>query len=437
MGLIKATLGATNSVLADQWREYFYCDALPNNILVSKGIKIISNRSSNVNGNYNIISNGSVIAVADGQCMMIVEQGKVVEICAEPGEYLYDSSTEPTILFGRLNKTSILNTFRNIGKRITFGGEAPKDQRVYYFNIKEFTGNKYGTPAPVPFRIVDNNIGLDMDITIRCFGEYSYRITNPLLFYTNVCGNIETTYDRAQIDEQLKSELLTSLQPAFANISKMGIRYSALPSHTKELSDSLNKILSEKWKNLRGLEIVSLGISSIKANETDEVMIKELQRNAAFKNPTMAAAQLVGAQSVAMQEAAKNQNAGSVMAFMGMNMANSTSDVNVQELFQMGKSSEELQHHIQDKVESWTCSCGNIASGKFCSNCGARKPDMQSELWICTCGAKNKGKFCSECGAQKPITKTFRCSNCGWESIDLTKEPKFCPECGVSLKKGN
>ena len=438
MGLIKATLGATKGVLADQWREYFYCDALPNNVLVSKGRKRISNRSSNVNGSYDIISNGSVIAVADGQCMMIVEQGKVVEICAEPGEYIYDSSTEPTIFFGGLDKTSILSTFKNIGKRITFGGEAPKDQRVYYFNMKEFTGNKYGTPAPVPFRIVDKNIGLDMDITIRCFGEYSYRITNPLLFYINVCGNVETTYDRRQIDEQLKSELLTSLQPAFANISKMGIRYSALPSHTKELSESLNEILSEKWKNLRGLEIVSLGISSIKASETDEAMIKELQRNAAFKNPTMAAAQLVGAQSVAMQEAAKNQNAGSVMAFMGMNMANKISGANVQDLFQMGKSTDEAQRNVQDKIDSWTCSCGNIASGKFCSNCGAKKPDMQSELWLCTCGAKNKGNFCSNCGAPKTrITTKIRCANCGWEPIDLTKEPKFCPECGAPFKKGN
>ena len=438
MGLIKATLGATKGVLADQWREYFYCDSLPNNVLVSKGKKKISNRSSNVNGSYNIISNGSVIVVADGQCMMIVEQGKVVDICAEPGEYIYDSSTEPTIFFGKLDKTSILSAFENIGRRITFGGEVPKDQRVYYFNMKEFTGNKYGTPAPVPFRIVDKNIGLDMDITIRCFGEYSYRITNPLLFYINVCGNIETAYDRKQIDEQLKSELLTSLQPAFANISNMGIRYSALPSHTKELADSLNDILSEKWKNLRGLEIVSLGISSIKASEKDEAMIKELQRNAAFKDPTMAAAQLVGAQSVAMQEAAKNQNAGSVMAFMGMNMANNTSGINVQELFQMGKSNDEVQSNVQDKVDNWICSCGNIASGKFCSNCGAKKPNEQNELWLCTCGTMNKGKFCSECGTPKSkIIKNIRCNNCGWESTDSTKDPKFCPECGTPLKKDN
>ena len=314
MGLIKAGFGAVGGVLADQWKEYIYCDALPADVLAVKGSKRTSSRSSNKKGFENVISHGSVVAVADGQCMIIVEQGKVVDICAEPGEYVYDRNTEPSLFTGKLSQ-SIPAVFANIGKRFGFGGEAPMDQRVYYFNTKELVGNKYGTPSPVPFRVVDRNIGLDMDISIRCFGEYSYRITNPILFYTNVCGNVDYAYNRDNIDGQLKTELLTALQPAFAKISALGIRYSALPGHTMELANALNEVLSAKWAQLRGVEIVSFGVSSVKASEEDEKMIKELQRNAAFRDPNMAAAHLVGAQAAAMQAAAANDGAGPAMAF--------------------------------------------------------------------------------------------------------------------------
>ena len=320
MGLIKAALGAAGGVLADQWKEYFYCEAIPESVLAVKGLHRVSGRSSNYKGNENIITNGSVIAVADGQCMILVDQGKVTELCAEPGEFVYDSSTEPSIFSGQLGQ-SILDTFKNIGKRFTFGGEAPKDQRIYYLNTKELIGNKYGTPSPVPFRVVDQRAGIDIDINIRCFGEYSYRICDPILFYTNVCGNVTDEFARERLDGQLKTELLTALQPAFARISDMGIRYSALPGHTMEMADALNEVLSAKWRKLRGLEIVSFGVSSVKANEEDEKMLKEMQRNAAFMDPTRAAAHMVGAQAAAMQAAASNQNAGPAMAFMGMNMA--------------------------------------------------------------------------------------------------------------------
>ena len=237
MGLIKAALGAAGGVLADQWKEYFYCEALPSNVIAVKGRKKVSGRSSN-NGSDNIISNGSVISVADGQCMLIVEQGKVVDLCAEPGEYTYDSSTEPSVFSGNLG-SSIAEVFKNVCKRFTFGGEAPKDQRIYYFNTKEMPGMKYGTPNPVPFRVVDNKIGLDVDIAIRCFGEYSVRVSNPLLFYTNVCGNVIADYTVDRLENQMRSELLTALQPAFARISEQGVRYSAIPAHTTELADAL------------------------------------------------------------------------------------------------------------------------------------------------------------------------------------------------------
>ena len=267
MGLIQAALGSAGGVLADQWKEYFYCEALPENVLVVKGKKKATGRSSNTKGDDNIITNGSIIAVADGQCMIIVEQGKVVDLCAEPGEYTYDMSTEPSIFDGGKLSANIKAVFANLGKRFTFGGEAPKDQRIYYFNTKEILGNKYGTPSPVPFRVVDQRAGIDIDISIRCFGEYSYRVTNPILFYTNVCGNVGEPYTRDRIDSQMKSELLTALQPAFAKISDMGIRYSSLPGHTQEIADALNDVLSSKWRDLRGYEVVSFGVSSVKASE--------------------------------------------------------------------------------------------------------------------------------------------------------------------------
>ena len=440
MGLIKAGIGALGGVLADQWKEYFYCEAIDADVLATKGQKRTSDRSSNTKGSDNIISNGSVIAVADGQCMIIVEQGKVVELCAEPGEFVYDTSTEPSIFTGKLWE-GVKETFKNIGKRFTFGGEAPKDQRVYYFNTKELIGNKYGTPSPVPFRVVDQNIGLDMDISIRCFGEYSYHIADPMLFYTNVCGNVTSEYTRQSIDGQLKTELLTALQPAFAKISAMGIRYSALPGHTMELADALNEVLSEKWKKLRGLEIVSFGVSSVKANEEDEAMIKELQRNATFRNPNMAAAHLVGAQAAAMQAAASNEGAGAAMAFMGMNMAGNAGGVNAQSLFQMGQQPQYQQPQQPAPAApaapaqgGWKCSCGTVNTGKFCVECG--KP--QETGWKCSCGAVNKGKFCPECGAKKPAgVPQYKCDKCGWEPEDPTKPPKFCPECGDIFDDGD
>ena len=423
MGLIKAAFGAAGGVLADQWKEYFYCDAMPADTLVVKGSKRVSGRSSNTKGYENIISTGSVVAVADGQCMLIVEQGKVVELCAEAGEYVYDASTEPTIMAGSLSK-SIPAVFKNMGKRFTFGGEAPKDQRIYYINTKEIMGNKYGTPSPVPFRVVDRNIGLDVDIAIRCFGEYSYRITNPILFYTNVCGNVSANYDRSQIDGQLKTELLTALQPCFARISDMGIRYSSLPAHTMEMAEAMNQVLSSKWKELRGVEIVSMGVSSVKASEEDENMIKELQRSAVYRNPNMAAAKMVDAQAEAMKAAASNSG-GAMMGFMGLNMAQQAGGLNANQLFQMGSQQPAAQQEAPAK--GWTYTCGNVNTGRFCTECGVQRV----EGWTCACGSVNKGKFCPNCGEKKPAAAPlYRCDKCGWEPEDPKNPPKFCPECG-------
>ena len=429
MGLIRAGLNAVGGTLASQWKEYFYADALPEDVLATRALKKTKGRFGGSRGeDDNIISNGSVVAVADGQCMMIVDQGRIVDFCAEPGEFVFDEGGEPTIFCGGLSGGNMKAILQTTFERLSYGGQAGRDQRVYYFNTKEIIGNKYGTPSPVPFRVVDEKLGLDVDISIRCFGEYSYRIVNPMLFYTNVCGNVESEYTRDQIDSQLKSELLTALQPAFARISDMGIRYSALPGHTTEIASALNDVLSEKWAQLRGVEIVSFGVSSVKASEQDEQMIKELQRNAVFRNPNMAAAHLVGAQAQAMQDAARNQG-GAFTGFMGMNMANMNSGLNANTLFQMGAQQQARPTPAQPAANSWKCACGAAATGKFCPECGAKKPE--AEGWTCQCGAVNKGKFCSECGARRPAgAPVYRCDKCGWQPEDPTHPPKFCPECG-------
>ena len=452
MGLIKAIFGATGGVLADQWKEYFYCDSLDSDIIVAKGEKRVNKkRSSNKKGSDNVISNGAVISVADGQCMMIVEQGQVVEVCADAGEFVWDSSTEPSVFAGSFGK-SLVDTFKAIGRRFTFGGDTGKDQRIYYINTKELIGNKYGTQSPVPFRVVDKNIGLDIDISIRCNGEFSYRVSNPILFYTNVCGNVETSYNRAAIDSQLKSELLTALQPTFAKISAKGIRYSELPAHTLEIADALNDELSSKWRDLRGIEVASFGVNTVNASKEDEDMIKELQRRAVMRDPSMAAATLVGAQADAMKSAASNEN-GAMMGFMGMGMAQSAGGMNAGDLYKMaGATSAPTSSSASWKCScgtvndgkfcsdcgakkpapvsiSWTCSCGEINDGKFCSGCGAKKPTATG--WTCACGEINTGKFCSSCGAKKPAgAPLYRCDKCGWEPKDPTKPPKFCPDCG-------
>lgn len=412
MGLIKAASGALGGTLADQWKEYFYCEAMDADVLAAKGEKRISGRSSNRRGEDNVITDGSHIAVADGQCMIIVEGGKVIDACAEPGAYIYDSGTSPSMFGGSL-LDGLKGAAGEAWSRFKFGGGAGKDQRIYYVNIKEIPGNKYGTPNPVPFRVVDRNIGLDVDISIRCNGEYSYRIINPMVFYANVCGNISNVYTRSEIDSMLKSELLTALQPAFARISEMGVRYSALPGHTMEIADALNEVLSKKWTDLRGIVVYSFGVNSVTASKEDEDMIKQLQKSAVMRDPNMAAATLVGAQADAMRAAAENRG-GAMTGFMGMGMAQQAGGAGIQNLYAMGQEMQRRQA------------------------AGASAPGVTENGWICSCGTVNKGKFCSECGKAKPAgVPQYKCDKCGWEPENSAKPPKFCPECGDPFDEGD
>lgn len=444
MGLIRAAAGAAGSTMADQWKEFFYCEAMDKEVMVVKGTKRTSSRSSNKRGSDNIITSGSGIAVADGQCMMIVEQGKVVDICADPGEYTYDASTEPSIFAGSLGE-GIRSTFQTIGKRFAYGGDTGKDQRVYYFNTKELVDNKFGTPTPIPFRVVDSRIGLDIDVSVRCHGVYSYRIADPLLFYTNVCGNVEQEYTREELDSQLKTEFVSALQPAFGRLSELELRPNQIVTHNTELENAMNEVLSAKWEQLRGLKVVSVALGSVTLPDEDAEMIKQAQRTAMMRDPSMAAATLTGAQADAMKAAASN-SAGAMTGFMGMGMASNAGGLNAQQLFEMGQNQQaqaaaqntQPQQKIQPAADgdSWTCSCGAVSTGKFCPECGAPRP--ADESWTCSCGTVNKGKFCMNCGARKPEKKMrYRCSKCGWEPADPENPPKFCPECGDPFDAGD
>ena len=404
MGLLLASMSAAGSVLADQWKEYFYCDALPADTICRKGVKRTTGFSSN-RGNDNIITDGSLIAVADGQCMIIVENGQVVDICAEPGEYKYDSKTEPSVFTGSLGD-AVKNVFAQFGKRFQFGGQAAEDQRIYYFNTKELPGLKYGTASPVPFRIIDTRANIDIDISVKCFGEYSIKVSDPILFYTNVCGNVSGDYKVSQIENQMRSELLTALQPAFAKISASGVRYSEIPGRTMELTDALNEALSKKWKELRGIEIVSFGMNSIKANEEDEERIKQLQTAATYTSTIHAAAGTTAAAIDAMRDAAKNEG-GAAIGFMNYNAAVNASGVNASALYAQAAAEQAAAQAAQPApaapaAGTWICpKCGTSSSGNFCANCGTPKP--QPAKWICpSCGNENEGNFCANCGTRKP-----------------------------------
>lgn len=421
MGLIAAALNAAGGVLADTWKEFFTCDAIDDEVLAVRGQKKVSGRSSNTKGDDNVISDGSGICVADGQCMIIVENGKVVEVCAEPGNFTYRTDLAPSIFTGGLGQ-GILNTFKEIGQRISYGGEAAKDQRVYYFNTKKIINNKIGTPTPIPFMINDPNINFNYTMSMRCNANYTFQIVNPLLFYTNICGNFPgTSYAKEELMPTLKSSMLAALQPAFAKISALGIQYHQIMLHTLELKDALKEVLDETWGQQYGVELLSFDPNSISADPEDEKTLKELQKNAVLRDPSMAGATLVNAQSQAMRDAANN-SAGAMNGFIGMNMASQAGGVNAANLFAMA---QQPQQPAQPAANSWKCSCGTENTGKFCMNCGQPKP-APAGVWKCSCGTENTGKFCMNCGQPKPaeLSAEWTCS-CG-----TVNTGKFCMNCG-------
>lgn len=431
MGLIKAALGAVGGTISDQWLEYFYCDAMPMNVMAVKAKKRTSGRSGNT-GSDNIISKGSVIAVADNQCMLIVEQGRVVEVCAEPGEFRFDNSTEPSLFTGPLGE-GIKKTFETIGKRFTFGGEPPKDQRVYYINTRELMDNKFGTPTPIPFHIANHRTGFEMEANLRCNGTYSYKIVDPLLFYTNVCVNFSgSEFTRDSIEGQLKTEFISNLGMALAPLSATGVMPSQIPAHTREIVDEMNRALSSEWRELRGLQLVKIALMP-PTLPPDEM--KQMQM---VMDPRMGNAALINAGADAMRTAAGNAG-GAMVGFAGMNMAMGAGGGMMGAAInglQQAQPQQNYQQPAPPAGDSWRCSCGAMAAGKFCTECG--KPKPQANGWTCSCGAVNQGKFCPQCGKPKPAgAPLYKCDKCGWTPPDPKNPPKFCPQCGDAFDEND
>ena len=428
MGLIKAGIGALGGTLADQWKEFFYCDALPNDVLMRRGQKQITGRSSNTKGNDNIISNGSGIAVADGQCMIIVDQGKIVEVCAEPGEYTFDTSSEPSIFSGKFGE-SLKESFKTLWKRFTYGGDTGKDQRVYYFNTKEILNNKFGTANPIMFEVVNKRIGMSRTVQVRCNGVYTYVISDPLVFYSRLCGNVATEFTRDEIDAQLKVEFVDALQPALGALAEQELRPAQIPAKANELKAAMNDALKQEWIENRGISVAKIALNPITLTDADMKKINEIEDAVNIgSNPFAMAGRMTNATADAMQTAAGN-SAGAMTGFMGMGMVGMGGQGGfgaAQNLYNMGQ--QQMQQPAQN---GWKCSCGATATGKFCPECGAKKPEPAQDGWTCTCGKVNKGKFCSNCGAKKPAgAPLYRCDKCGWEPADPAHPPKFCPECG-------
>ncbi|MBO7399559.1 MAG: SPFH domain-containing protein [Clostridia bacterium] len=468
--LLTAGKGAVGSALQDQWKEFFYCESIPNDTLMVKGQKVITSRSANTKASDNIISNGSGIVVADGQFMIIVEQGRVVEVCGEPGEFTYDSSTEPSIFSGKLGK-SIVDTFKIMWRRFTYGGDTAKDQRVYYFNTKEILDNKFGTQSPVMFKVVDTKISLDLDVPIKCSGVYTFRIANPLLFYASIAGNVKDVYkkDDDGLATTMKGEFIHALQPALGKISQLEIRPSELTLHVNELGEAVNEELSRQWGEGRGIEVVKVALNPIVLDEEWQNKISEAQYEARYRNIDLAAAGLTQAQIEAMKKAADNEG-GAMTGFLGLGLAQNAGGMNAGNLYQLAANQQPTQPAqpaqpaapadawvcpvcgkqasgnfcincgtkkpaAQPAPETWTCpKCGKPATGNFCTECGTKKPEAKpaEEGWTCpNCGKLNKGNFCTDCGEKRPAgAPLYRCDKCGWEPEDPHNPPKHCPNCG-------
>lgn len=434
-GAINAGMSAASGVLANQWKEFIYCDSIPDDVLMVKGKKQITGKSSNTKGDDNIITNGSGIVVNDGQCMIIVENGKVVEVCAEPGRFTYDTSLAPSIFAGSFGQ-SLLDSFKMFGQQFAYGGQAANDQRVYYFNTKVIMGNKYGTPAPVPFRLVDSKIFLDLDITIRLNAIYSYRLVDPLLFYTKIAGNVNDTFRAADLEQQLKSEISGKLNTALAKISAMEIRYNELPAHTEEMSEALKEQLHQKWVVEKGIELVSFDVNSANTTEENEKLIRDAQAEARYQHAGLGAAALTAAQAQALKDAAKNPN-GAANAMFGVGMIgggmNGGIGNTINALYaqagqeQAAAAAAAPAPAAVPAANAWKCpKCGVENTGNFCTSCGEKKP-APAVAWKCPkCGNENTGNFCQNCGEKKPVAPAeWTCVKCG-----AVNTGNFCQTCG-------
>lgn len=426
MGIIKAIASAVGGGLADQWLEVIEPDEMSDKTVFTRGVTVRRNDSRNANrrGTQDTVSNGSVIHVYPNQFMMLVDGGKVVDYTAEEGYYTVNNSSMPSMFNGEFGD-SLKESFN----RIKFAGVTPGVQKVFYINLQEIKGIKFGTRNPVNYFDSFYNA----ELFLRAHGTYSIKIKNPLTFYSEAIPKNDDRVEIEEINEQYLAEFLEAFQSAINQMSADGVRISFVASKGRELSKYMADILDADWGEMRGIEIQSVGISSISYDEESTKLINMRNQGAMLGDATVREGYVQGSVARGIEAAGSNAN-GSMAGFMGVGMGmQATTGF-------MGAASQSNQAQMEREAArataaqpvpgSWKCSCGNENTGKFCSNCGSPKPEAST--WKCSCGNENTGKFCSNCGKPKP--SQLKCASCGYEPDPSQPAPKFCPECGKPMQ---
>ncbi len=405
MGIIKAATSTIGGGLADQWLEVFEPDNMGDTTVMTKGVKVRRNdkRGSNRKGTEDVITDGSVIHVYPNMMMLLVDGGKIIDYTAEEGYYTVKNDLAPSMFNGSL-KDAISETFN----RFKFGGVTPQKQQVFYINLQEIKGIRFGTSSPLNY--FDNFY--NAELFLRAHGNYSLRITDPILFYTNAIPKNKTQVDINDINEQYLAEFLTALQTAINKMSADGERISYVPSKSMELSKYMGEVLDDSWRELRGMEIVSVAVASISYTDDSVKLINMRNQGAMLGDPNVREGYVQGSIARGMESAGSNA-AGATTGFVGMGMGMNTTDG------YLNQAAQNNQQQIQQNQEN-------------------QQKQNNGDSWDCPqCGTSNTGKFCSNCGTAKPTgtpSLQMKCSECS-EIIDLANGiPKFCPNCGKPFK---
>ena len=418
MGIIKATLNAIGGNLADQWQEVIEANEMSDRTAFTSGVAVrTGKRNSNKRGNSNVISNGSIIHVYPNQCMLLVDGGKIVDFTAEAGYYKVDNSSAPSLFCGQFGE-SLKDAFA----RIRYGGVPSYAQKAYFVNLQEIKGIPFGTRAPVNYFDQFYN----SELFLRAHGTYSIKITDPVRFYAEVVPKNVEHLDIDEVNEQYLSEFLEGLQVAINRMSADGIRISYVASKARELSEYMSSEMDEKWRSLRGFEILSVGVASVSYDEQSRKLIDMRNQGAMLGDAAIREGYVQGAIARGMESAGSN-SAGAASAFMGMGVGMGAAGGFMASASETNR--EQMRRDGEARAAGWTCSCGTINTGKFCAECGSAKP-VAADAWTCSCGKTNTGKFCSDCGAAKPAARaSWFCTECGAENTG-----RFCSECGTPKK---
>ncbi len=422
MGIIKAVASAVGGALADQWLEVIEADNMSDQTVFTRGVAV--RKGQNTKGTDNTVSNGSVIHVYPNQFMMLVDGGKVVDYTAEEGYYTVNNSSLPSLFNGQFG-----DTLKESFSRIKYGGVTPTSQKVYYVNLQEIKGIKFGTRNPINYFDTFYN----SELFLRAHGTYSIKITDPLLFYAEVIPKNDDRVEISEINEQYLDEFLEALQSSINQMSADGTRISFVSSKARELGKYMADTLDDEWKKMRGMEIQSVGLASVSYDEESQKLINMRNQGAMLSDPSVREGYVQGAVARGMEAAGSNAN-GAMAGFMGMGMGmnagggfmGAASASNMQQM-QMQQNAQPVMRpagQAAGAAGSWTCSCGAVNTGKFCSECGKPAP-APAGTWTCSCGAVNTGKFCSECGKPAPAPSGEWTCSCG-----AVNTGKFCSECG-------